>query len=76
MLRKTEGIHAPLRLQMEFDVARRNLRLPGLHSSGLMMDILTGRDEMIDFDDILGDPQDSETIVDYHGLMEKRLHLL
>ncbi|XP_033742929.1 proteasome maturation protein-like [Pecten maximus] len=76
MLRKTEGIHAPLKLQMEFGVAKRNLRLPGLHSSGLMMDILTGRDEMIDFDDILNNPYESETIVDHHGLMEKRLNIL
>lgn len=28
-------------------------RLPGMHSSNLMSDTLSGRDEMIDFEDIL-----------------------
>lgn len=53
MLRKTQGIHAPLRILMEKDAASRVGRLPFLPSSNLMRDVIEGRDEDITFDDIL-----------------------
>lgn len=38
-----------MRLQFFFQINR----LPGMHSSNLMSDTLSGRDEMIDFEDVL-----------------------
>lgn len=37
-------------------------RLPGMHSSNLMSDTLSGRDEMIDFEDILNSTLKNITI--------------
>ncbi|XP_056009650.1 proteasome maturation protein-like isoform X2 [Ostrea edulis] len=76
MLRNTQGIHMPLRLQMEKNVAQKINRLPGMHSSHLMSDILSGRDEMIDFEDLLNNPADCEAIGDIHLLMERKSGLL
>ncbi|XP_034302756.1 proteasome maturation protein [Magallana gigas] len=76
MLRNTQGIHMPLRLQMEKNVAQKINRLPGMHSSNLMSDTLSGRDEMIDFEDILNNPADCEVMGDTHLLMDRRAGLL
>ncbi|XP_052673029.1 proteasome maturation protein-like isoform X2 [Crassostrea angulata] len=76
MLRNTQGIHMPLRLQMEKNVAQKIYRLPGMHSSNLMSDTLSGRDEMIDFEDILNNPADCEVMGDTHLLMDRRAGLL
>jgi proteasome maturation protein len=53
MLRSIQGIHAPLRLITERTAAQRIGRLPGLHSSHLMLEVLDGRDELIGFEDVL-----------------------
>ncbi|KAJ8297458.1 hypothetical protein KUTeg_023989 [Tegillarca granosa] len=76
MLRNTIGVHAPLKLQMEKHVALKMQRLPGLPSSNLMMDTLTGRDDMIEFEDFLGDPVNSERMGHPHVMMEKQLNIL
>ncbi|CAG2210028.1 POMP [Mytilus edulis] len=52
MLRNTQGLHAPLKLQMEIHTAKHFGRLPCLASSNTMLDTLTGRDDLINFDDI------------------------
>ncbi|XP_014107179.1 PREDICTED: proteasome maturation protein isoform X3 [Pseudopodoces humilis] len=52
-LRNIQGIHAPLKLQMEFRAVKQVQRLPFLHSSNMAMDILRGNDECIGFEDIL-----------------------
>jgi len=75
MLRNAQGLHAPLRLKIERQVAGQVQRLPGLHSSNLMSDILTGRLDVIDFTDVLNDPMDAEMIGHPHMLMERRLGL-
>ena len=60
MVRKTQGIHAALRLMMEKEIASRVGRLPFLPSSNIMLDVVEGRDEDIGFEDILnGKNQDS-----------------
>ncbi|XP_025087418.1 proteasome maturation protein-like isoform X2 [Pomacea canaliculata] len=76
MLRNSQGIHAPLRLHMEQHMARKIQRLPGLHSSNAMLDTLTGRDEVLGFEDILNDPADAELVGQPHILVEKQLGLL
>jgi len=75
MLRNSQGLHAPLRLNVERKVANHIQRLPGLQSSHLMSDILSGRLDTIEFDDILNDPMNAEIVGQPHVLMERRLGL-
>lgn len=51
LLKKTQGIHAPLRLLMEKKLASGVGRLPFLKSSNLMLDVIDGRQEYLDFSD-------------------------
>ena len=53
LLKSIQGIHAPLRLIHERRAALRVQRLPVLNSSNLMLDVLTGRDELIGPEDFL-----------------------
>merc|ERR1712050_238440 len=71
-LRRTQGLHAPLRLQMERKAASKVSRLPFMHSSGLMYDGLVGRLETIDFDDVLCQPSEAETMGLPHLMTEKQ----
>ncbi|XP_039912882.1 proteasome maturation protein isoform X2 [Hirundo rustica] len=75
-LRNIQGIHAPLKLQMEFRAVKQVQRLPFLHSSNVAMDILRGNDECIGFEDILNDPSQSEIMGEPHMMMEHKLGLL
>ncbi|KAF4788068.1 Proteasome maturation protein [Turdus rufiventris] len=75
-LRNIQGIHAPLKLQMEFRAVKQVQRLPFLHSSNIAMDILRGNDECIGFEDILNDPSQSEVMGEPHIMMEHKLGLL
>ncbi|XP_054127379.1 proteasome maturation protein isoform X1 [Melozone crissalis] len=75
-LRNIQGIHAPLKLQMEFRAVKQVQRLPFLHSSNMSMDILRGNDECIGFEDILNDPSQSEVMGEPHMMMEHKLGLL
>uniref|UniRef100_A0A8C5STS6 Proteasome maturation protein n=1 Tax=Laticauda laticaudata TaxID=8630 RepID=A0A8C5STS6_LATLA len=59
-LRNIQGLHAPLKLQMEFKAVKQIQRLPFLHSSNLALDVLRGNDDCIDFEDILGGKDVSE----------------
>jgi len=72
MLAKSQGVHAPLRLKIERDIANKVQRLPGLPSSHVMSDLLTGRLDDIDFDDILNDPMNAEIGGQPHVAMERR----
>ncbi|XP_065222122.1 proteasome maturation protein [Planococcus citri] len=53
MLRNVQGIHAPLRISMELRANKKVGRLPFMASSNLSSDIIMGRDDTIDFSDIL-----------------------
>lgn len=75
LLRNSQGLHAPLRLTVERKVASQIHRLPGLQSSNIMSDLLTGRLDTIEFDDILNDPMNAEIVGHPHALMERRLGL-
>ncbi|CAI2179934.1 7005_t:CDS:2 [Funneliformis geosporum] len=53
MQRRLYGMHAPIRHLMERSIVSRVQRIPVLPSSNLGLDILTGKDETIDFEDFL-----------------------
>ncbi|EDO45722.1 predicted protein [Nematostella vectensis] len=73
MLRNTQGLHAPLKLQMERAVTSKIRRLPCLPSSMVALDTVLGTDDVIGFEDYLGDPLDQEVMGDAHSLMERKL---
>nr|XP_009502398.1 PREDICTED: proteasome maturation protein [Phalacrocorax carbo] len=75
-LRNIQGLHAPLKLQMEFRAVKQVQRLPFLHSSNIALDTLRGNDECIGFEDILNDPSQSEVMGEPHVMMEYKLGLL
>ncbi|XP_053161520.1 proteasome maturation protein [Hemicordylus capensis] len=75
-LRNIQGLHAPLKLQMEFKAVKQVQRLPFLHSSNLSLDILRGNYDCIGFEDILNDPAQSELMGDPHLMAEHKLGLL
>ncbi|KAJ3179753.1 hypothetical protein HDU85_004754 [Gaertneriomyces sp. JEL0708] len=74
MHRRTFGIHAPLRLQMEKAIVSQPRRIPVLPQTNLALEILEGRDTTIDYEDFLGDPF-SSNLVDPHEAMERVLGL-
>jgi len=76
MLKNSQGLHAPLKLHMERHITSQITRLPGLQSSNILLDTLTGKDETVEFADILNTPGDSELMADVHMMMEARAGLL
>ncbi|KAG9307312.1 hypothetical protein G9A89_017140 [Geosiphon pyriformis] len=71
--RRLYGIHAPIRHLMERSIVSRVQRLPILTSSNLSLEILTGKDETIDVEDFLNDPELSTESMDVHATMENQL---
>ncbi|XP_055343231.1 proteasome maturation protein-like [Paramacrobiotus metropolitanus] len=71
MLRSTQGIHAPLRLQMEKFLVKQPSRNSVMPSSNLHLDVLNGKDETIDFEGLLNAPEYWEKEVHPHLLLEK-----
>jgi len=76
MLRKIQGLHAPLKLQMERKSVAKVGHLPFLPRHNVAHDVLTGRDETISFEDFLGHPRDPEIMGQPHAMMEKKLGFL
>ncbi|XP_046748089.1 proteasome maturation protein [Diprion similis] len=76
MLRNTQGLHAPMRLAMELKAADKVGRLPFLPSSGLMRDVILGRDEEIGFEDIFNNAEFREQMCQPHAMVEKSLGIL
>ena len=73
-LRNTQGLFAPLKLQVKFKAVQQHL--PFLTSSNLSLDILRGNDETTGFEDILNDPSQSELMGELHLMVEYQLGLL
>ncbi|CAG8601700.1 3831_t:CDS:2 [Ambispora gerdemannii] len=73
MERRIYGIHAPIRHLMERNIVSKVQRAPILPSSNLALDILMGKDETIEFDDFLNDPELSIEPMDLHASMEHKL---
>ncbi|CAG8443721.1 5681_t:CDS:2 [Funneliformis caledonium] len=73
MQRRLYGMHAPIRVLMERNIVSRVQRIPVLPSSNLSLDILTGKDETIDFEDFLNEPESSTEMMNVHAIMEHKL---
>ncbi|XP_055642335.1 proteasome maturation protein [Toxorhynchites rutilus septentrionalis] len=76
MLRNREGLAAPLKLTMELKSVSRTGHLPFLPSTNVARDVLTGRDELVDFTDIFNVEEYSEFLRQPHAVMEKTLGIL
>eukprot|EP00455_Lapot_gusevi_P019392 TRINITY_DN2076_c0_g1_i1.p2 TRINITY_DN2076_c0_g1~~TRINITY_DN2076_c0_g1_i1.p2 ORF type:complete len:149 (-),score=51.49 TRINITY_DN2076_c0_g1_i1:218-610(-) len=72
MMAQIHGSHLPMRMEMEEAILGQFRRLPGLQSSMLGLNTMLQRDETIEFNDFLGDPQNDERQVDLNALMERR----
>ena len=71
------GLHAPFRLLMERKAASQVSRLPFLPSHHVALDVLTGNDECVAFEDFLGGQEvGSEVMGNPHALVEKRMGIL
>mmetsp|Transcript_43100 Transcript_43100/g.31478 ORF Transcript_43100/g.31478 Transcript_43100/m.31478 type:complete len:127 (+) Transcript_43100:59-439(+) len=75
---RTYGTHMAMRLASERELFSRNRRLPGLASSNIAAETLSGNDETIEFSDFLDDPQERPIMpkLEVHGLMEIKLGLM
>jgi proteasome maturation protein len=74
MLRDLYGIALPAKMEIERQILNKFERLPGLHSSKLGLESLTGALDTFGFESYLGLPEDSELPPsDIHSQMEKRL---
>lgn len=51
VLKRSQGIHAPLRLMMERNLCKDIGRLPFLPSSNFMLEVLEGRQDDLDISD-------------------------
>ncbi|CAG9091338.1 unnamed protein product [Plutella xylostella] len=76
MLRNVQGLHAPMRLQMERKFASKIGHLPFLPRSNMQMEVLTGRHVEIGFEDILNVPEFCEVSGQPHAMVERSLGLL
>lgn len=78
-LRKSQGIHAPLRIAMERAAVSKVGHLPcitrahGGRDRNVSLDVLTGRDESVNFQDLFGRPEDSERLCDAVDAIEHKL---
>jgi proteasome maturation protein len=77
ILRSTQGIHAPLRMQMEKKAtSMAGGRLPFLHSERLGLQVLNGTDTTIAFEDVLCTPENREKAGVPSAVMEKSVGML
>ncbi|KAB0799737.1 hypothetical protein PPYR_07627 [Photinus pyralis] len=76
ILRNTQGMHAPLRLNMELLAVKKVGRLPFLPSSNAMHDALTGRDLEVWPEDLYNTAEFREMAGQPHAVVEKSLGIL
>ncbi|XP_067944522.1 proteasome maturation protein-like [Watersipora subatra] len=77
--RSIQGLHMPMKLGIKRFITQQINLLPSMatRNSNLMEDILTGRDESIDIEDVFNSPMEfPEQAGDPHALMERRLGIL
>ncbi|KII86343.1 hypothetical protein PLICRDRAFT_56067 [Plicaturopsis crispa FD-325 SS-3] len=74
--RNIYGMHAPVRLLMERKIVSQNPHMPAMpgYGSNLQLDILMGRDELIEPVDVFGGPEQGPPL-DIHKDMEKKLRM-
>ncbi|GAB5592887.1 hypothetical protein Unana1_07787 [Umbelopsis nana] len=64
LARQVYGMHAPIRMMMNRQIASQHMRNSLLTDNSLAYDVLTGNDETIDFDDILRDRSSMPDLLD------------
>lgn len=71
-VRRTYGSHMAMRIATEQAQFNREHRLPGLPSSKIGLEILSGKDNTIEFADFLNNPQEraDPPKVDFHRVTE------
>ncbi|KAJ8593585.1 proteasome maturation factor UMP1 [Rhizopogon salebrosus TDB-379] len=74
MLRDLHGLHAPMRLLMERRIVSSSPHMPAMPQSNIHLDILMGRDEMLDPSDFFFG-MESGPPLNIHNDMEKKLRL-
>ena len=77
-VRKVYGVGAAMGLKAEAQIVGQPTRLPGLEESNLGHDIIMGKDERIDFVDVLGQEQDRPEAPRFqlHSAMEVKLGMM
>lgn len=75
MLRRNNGIAQPMKIMMEMQAYQKVGRLPFLPSSRVHLDVITGRDETIDFNSYLGGNEFAERLYKPHEIVDKKLKL-
>lgn len=75
MLRRNDGLATPMKIMMEMQAYQKVGRLPFLPSSRVHLDVITGRDETIDFGSYLGTEEFAERLYKPHEVTEKKLSL-
>lgn len=77
-VRRLYGSGLAMRLATERQLASQTAtRLPGMPESNLDMEIVTGNDVMLDFEDVLGRPEDAPIafVKDSHSAMQRKMGL-
>ncbi|EJF56117.1 proteasome maturation factor UMP1 [Dichomitus squalens LYAD-421 SS1] len=75
MQRQLFGLHMPMRILMERKIVSQNPHMPILPQSNLHLDILMGRDEVLDCADFMGSAAEMVQPMDIHADMEKKLRM-
>ncbi|KAJ2985959.1 hypothetical protein NUW54_g9962 [Trametes sanguinea] len=75
MHRQVFGLHMPMRLMMERKLASYNPHMPVLPQSNVHLDILMGRDEVLDTADFMMPASEMSQPLDIHADMEKKLRM-
>ncbi|KAJ1960026.1 hypothetical protein GGI12_004029 [Dipsacomyces acuminosporus] len=73
MQRRIYGLHAPLRTMMEIQAVKQAPFSLDTGTSRFQLDILTGKDETIDAEDIFSDSSEVE-LPDVHLMLSKKLN--
>ncbi|OCB86433.1 hypothetical protein A7U60_g6554 [Sanghuangporus baumii] len=68
------GMGAPIRLMMERKITSTNMHMPALARSNIHLDILTGRDEILDVHDVFQSREEAPPL-DIHSDMERKLRM-
>lgn len=74
MQRNIDGLHAPVRLLMERKIVSSMAQMPTMPQSNLHLDILMGRDEILDVGDFFGGVE-MRTPQSIHAEMEKKYRI-
>lgn len=72
MLAKIHGVHVPMRIKMDNTILAQQRRpgVAGIRQSMVGLETMLGKDETIEFEDYLNDPEFTEQIVDVHTELE------